>query len=160
MPLNVVILGINNDDSCGSEVVAPNLTTEFGLRKRQYLFVHHLACLRRWAKMAVTYFKPFTSIRVEGFRNVKHVPSEFGSQHLPDRHQIRSCSSKHALSGRWEDMAMNHWVLLPVSEFCGPGIATFKSPFQYPWFQVHKLPYLMQLATCYIPVRFHKFEVP
>ena len=58
------------------------------------------------------------------------------------------------------DMAMNDWVLLPVSVFCGSAIATFKSPFEYPWFQVHKLPYLMQLATCYILVRFHKFEVP
>jgi len=108
----------------------------------------------------VTYFKAFTSIHVEGFRNAKRVPSEFGSQQLPDRHQIRYCSSQHVLSPRWEGMAMNHWVLLPVSVFCGPGIAIFKSPFEYPWFQVHKLPYLMQLATCYIPVRFHKFEVP
>jgi hypothetical protein len=109
--------------------------------------------------MVVTYFKAFISIHVEGFRNVKHVPSEFGSQHLPDGHDIRYCSSHHALSPRWEDMAVNHWVLLPVS-VCGPGIATFKSPFGYPWFQVRKLPYLMQVLPVNVPVRFHKFEVP
>jgi hypothetical protein len=138
-------------DSCGNEVVAPNSTTEFGLRKTQYLFVHHLVCLRRWAKMVVTYFKSFTSIHVEGFRNVKHVPSEFGSQHLPHRHQTRSCSSQHALSARWEDMAMNHWVLLPVSVFCGPGIATFLNHhLSIPGFR-----YISYLTLCsWLPVTF------
>jgi len=130
-------------DSCGIKVIASNSTTEFGLRKRQYLFVRHFVCLRRWAKMFVTYFKAFTSIHVEGFRNVKLVPSEFGSQHH---------SSQHVLSPRGEDMAMNHWVLLPVSVFCGPGIATFKWPFEYPWFQVHKLPYL--ILRSWLPVTF------
>ena len=92
--------------SCRSKVIAANSTTEFGLRKRQYLFVHRFVCPQTMSENGRDLFQG-TSIHVEGFRNVKLVPSEFGSQHLPDR-QKRYCSSHHALSPRWEDMAMNH----------------------------------------------------
>lgn len=58
---------------------------------------------------------------------------------------------------RW---TLNHWVLPPVVVFYGPRISAFASPFEYPWFQIYECLYLMRLATCYIRVRFHKFEAP